>query len=110
LLKKRVRVSEAASSSQVKGILAVFVIGVEDAPLGSFEVRFNADLRKLFDDDLSDLTVFWISSSGAVVIDLKAVEEAGLSKKLFRLLRIVRISSRVGIVAEYLRTEQPLNG
>jgi hypothetical protein len=44
LLKKRVRVSEAASSSQVKGILAVFVVGVEDAPLRGFEIRFDADL------------------------------------------------------------------
>src|SRR5262247_2239536 len=97
LLKERVRVREAASSGQIKSILAVFIVGIKDAPLRGFEICFDADFRKLFDDHLRDFTVLRVSPGGTVVVDLKAVGEACLDKKLLRLL---------GLIPEYLWTEQ----
>src|SRR5262245_15527301 len=106
LLKERVRVREAASSGEIKSILAVFIVGIKDAPLRGFEICFDADFRKLFDDNLRDFTVLRVSPGGTVVVDLKAVGKACLDKKLLRLLGVIRVSSRLGVVAEYLWTEQ----
>ena len=105
LLEQRVGIGEAASAGQVNGIFAVLVVGVEDAPLGRFEIRLDADLGKLLDDHLRDLAILWIASRRTVVIDLKSVRKSRFGQQLFRFLRIIWKSFCARLIAENLLTQ-----
>jgi hypothetical protein len=73
-------------------------------PIRGFEIGFDTHFESCstMTWDLPVLDIFLLGCN----IDLKAVGKAGLRQKLFRLLWVVRISSRFGVVAEHLRAEQ----